>query len=179
MSLLALALSILATFGSKNAQTHMPRFITASWAELIAYGVLSAVGCITLFILDSYRGWKQHYKLVARRLLIQLGGEDLPTPDWLKQHPHKPIKVRSVPVWGVPSPDNSLTYFIGLATALVVAIFNYTLWSLVSLFGLRLGLVEASAFAFVLFVVYSRLRVKRRNERERAEIEEHSLFPTF
>jgi hypothetical protein len=165
MGLLSLALAIMALPNQETSAT----VVEATWPKAIAYGVLSAVGCMTVYVLDAYRGWKQHYRLVAIAISRRLGLETIHGPFWLKHGLYFPLfKRRAIGRWltfGALSPDNCLTYFATGVTCLTTAIFNYLLWTLIESPASRIAIVAVSATGFLSFVAYSRRRAIERKKR--------------
>jgi hypothetical protein len=84
---------------------------------VMAYGAFAVTGCVVVFMMDAYRGWKQHYKMVACVLARELGLYERPhaLPMWLRYPPYDspefhPSQRRTKRL----SVDNALTYFIGV-----------------------------------------------------------------
>jgi FtsH-binding integral membrane protein len=153
MALLALALSILAGPGSS---VHRSVIAHATSQQLIAYCALIAVGCMTIFIQDAYRGWKRHYMRIAKMLADDLGADDRFLPYWLKLHPRDHPYIVSL------SADNALTYFTAAATTVLVGILSFIVAALVKSDVVQAVLITGTWVGFVSFLAFVRLRVYRR-----------------
>lgn len=143
-ALLAVALTLLATREGED-------LLAARTSHLAVYGYLTILGCLVVYVQDSYRAWKMHYRIVARRIASQLSVDRDLLPHWLREAPYANVSPFHL------SPDNALSYATGATSLGLTIAFNVVLLGMVEGY-LGAALVFLSTASFTAFMIYVRAK---------------------